>query len=140
DTVSNIFLIIRLLKPNIMECKDIFHKNGRRTCKPGSVSAASGGRRPFLYDFCYQKSLATYPDRRAGNMPMRGPYLVLLPVGFAMPSVLPHPRCALTAPFRPYLCLQAGHRRFVFCCTVHRVAPSGRYPAPCLHEARTFLP
>jgi len=31
------------------------------------------------------------------------PYLVLLPVGFAVPSALPHPRCALTAPFHPYL-------------------------------------
>ena len=31
------------------------------------------------------------------------PYLVLLPVGFALPYVLPHMRCALTAPFHPYL-------------------------------------
>src|ERR1700753_4242328 len=30
------------------------------------------------------------------------PYLVLLQVGFAMPSLLPSPRCALTAPFHPY--------------------------------------
>src|SRR3569623_3624502 len=32
----------------------------------------------------------------------RHPYLVLLPVGFAVPSRLPGPRCALTAPFHPY--------------------------------------
>src|SRR6185437_5148687 len=31
----------------------------------------------------------------------RHPYLVLLPVGFAMPSPLPGPRCALAAPFHP---------------------------------------
>jgi len=31
------------------------------------------------------------------------PCLVLLPVGFAMPVVSPRPRCALTAPFHPYL-------------------------------------
>jgi hypothetical protein len=29
------------------------------------------------------------------------PYLVLLPVGFAVPRVLPPARCALTAPFHP---------------------------------------
>ena len=29
------------------------------------------------------------------------PYLVLLPVGFAMPPSLPRTRCALTAPFHP---------------------------------------
>ncbi len=36
--------------------------------------------------------------------------------------------CALTAPFHPYPAL-AG--RFVFCGTFLRVAPTGRYPAPC---------
>src|SRR5262245_5392247 len=30
-------------------------------------------------------------------------YLVLLPVGFAVPSLSPTTRCALTAPFHPYL-------------------------------------
>lgn len=30
-------------------------------------------------------------------------------------------------------------RRFVFCCTVCRIAPPGRYPAPYFREARTFL-
>ncbi len=30
------------------------------------------------------------------------PYLVLHPVGFAMPVMSPCPRCALTAPFHPY--------------------------------------
>jgi len=31
------------------------------------------------------------------------PYLVFLRVGFAMPDLSPGPRCALTAPFHPYL-------------------------------------
>ena len=31
------------------------------------------------------------------------PYLVLLRVGFALPPVSPPARCALTAPFHPYL-------------------------------------
>ena len=31
-------------------------------------------------------------------------------------------------------------RRFAFCGTFPGVAPAGRYPAPCFHGARTFLP
>src|SRR5262249_2939753 len=34
---------------------------------------------------------------------MTPPYLVLLRAGFCLPSVLPRTRCALTAPFHPYL-------------------------------------
>ncbi len=67
------------------------------------------------------------------------PYLVLLPVGFAVPLPLPDARCALTAPFHPYLHPQAGARRFAFCGTFPGVASAGRYPAPCLRGARTFL-
>ena len=36
-----------------------------------------------------------------GQCPPRHPYLVLLPVGFAVPLPLPGTRCALTAPFHP---------------------------------------
>lgn len=32
------------------------------------------------------------------------PYAALLRVGFTMRALLPRPRCALTAPFHPYLC------------------------------------
>ncbi len=38
---------------------------------------------------------------RAASM---SPYLVLLRVGFTLPLLLPTARCALTAPFQPYLC------------------------------------
>jgi len=31
-------------------------------------------------------------------------------------------------------------RRFAFCGTFPRVAPAGRYPAPLIRGARTFLP
>ena len=51
------------------------------------------------------------PGRRRGNSPAGvppesatpacRPYLVLLPVGFAVPPPLPGARCALTAPFHP---------------------------------------
>ena len=35
---------------------------------------------------------------------------------------------------------RAWARRYVFCGTIPEVAPAGRYPAPCLRGARTFLP
>src|SRR3954468_22512082 len=38
-----------------------------------------------------------------GNTPICRPYSVLLPVGFAVPPLLPAARCALAAPFHPYL-------------------------------------
>src|ERR1043166_9335465 len=40
------------------------------------------------------------PGRRPGKGSCR-PYLVLLPVGLAVPPLLPKTRCALTAPFQP---------------------------------------
>src|SRR5215831_17199441 len=82
------------------------------------------------------------PGRRRGNTaagcPACRPYLVLLPVGFAMPSPLPAARWALTPPFHPYRPARAG-RRFAFCGTFPGVAPAGRYPAPSSPGARTFL-
>jgi hypothetical protein len=65
------------------------------------------------------------------------PYSVLLPVGFAVPPLLPATRCALTAPFRPY-CIEM--QRYDFCGTFPKIASAGRYPAPFLAGARTFLP
>ena len=70
----------------------------------------------------------------------RRPYSVLLPVGFALPPALPPARCALTAPFHPCRDLRNAPRRFVLCGTFPRLAPAGRYPAPFVHGARTFLP
>ena len=59
-----------------------------------------------------------------------------------MPETLPPPRCALAAPFRPYL---SKGRRYPFCGTFPD-APSprlwrtaGRYPAPLFRGPRTFL-
>ena len=73
--------------------------------------------------------------------PSRRPYSVLLPVGFAVPPALPPARCALTAPFHPYRGLiRNAPRRSVLCGTFPGLAPAGRYPAPFVHGARTFLP
>ena len=83
------------------------------------------------------------------NDPRCRPYSVLLPVWFAMPVPLPDPRCALTAPFHPYLPLPLSFprkrgrvgwgKRFVLCGTFPGVAPAGCYPAPYVDGARTFL-
>ena len=78
-----------------------------RTCKPNSVRLAAG--RSFLWAAHYCTALATYPKvvtRRAGTCLAEAglpPYLVLLRVGFALPAALLRRRCALTAPFHPYL-------------------------------------
>src|SRR5208337_27632 len=80
---------------------------GSRTCKPNSVRLAAG--RSFLWATHYCEAQATYPEvvaRRAGTRPVETefpPYLVLLRVGFALPGALLRRRCALTAPFHPYL-------------------------------------
>jgi hypothetical protein len=92
-----------------------------------------GRRSPAASSSLPGTSPASRPDRRG---PRLRPCLALLRVGFTMRRLLPAARCALTAPFHPYLCrrLPAGHRRFAFCGTFQRLAASGRYPAPCPAE------
>ena len=85
------------------------------------------------------------PGRRGRKRPWRPkpprcPYSVLLPVGFALPPPLPGARCALAAPFHPCARPLEPGPRYSFCGTFPGVAPAGRYPAPCFHGARTFLP
>lgn len=58
-------------------------------------------------------------------------FLALLRVGFAVPSPSPMTRWALTPPFHPH---RPESRQFVFCGTVPRVTPGGRYPPPCSVE------
>ncbi len=91
---------------------------------------------------CWSKRSSAALPRKAQTA--RGPYLALLPVGLAMPPLLPAARWALTPPFHPYLptlqSKQWNDRRFIFCGAFRRVAPPGRYPAPFLFGVRTFLP
>src|SRR5262245_64787412 len=90
---------------------------------------------------CNQPGRLVRKPTGSGYPPPRRPYSVLLPVGFAVPLLLPRARCALTAPFHPYLLVRLrSKRRFAFCGTVPGVAPAGGYPAPCFRGARTFLP
>jgi len=87
------------------------------------------------------------PGQRTGGGSWRSPcrpYLTLLPVGLAVPLPSPGTRWALTPPFHP--CRRTrwrGPRRSVLCGAFPGVAgcpsPAGRYPAPCLCGARTFL-
>ena len=96
--------------------------------------------RPFILGACCHAPHATYPDGEPETalegFPSHRPYSVLLPVGFTVPLLLPVARWALTPPFHP--CHDRSWR-FAFCGTFPRVAPAGRYPAPCFHGARTFL-
>ena len=55
----------------------------------------------------------------------RRPYLVLLPVGFTVPSPSPAPRCALAAPFHPRPQVQNPGGQTAFCGTFPGVAPPG---------------
>src|SRR5216117_3599969 len=64
---------------------------------------------PFIWDVRYRTPRATDPSGGAEGPPGGAgmpdvacrSYLVLLPVGFALPLTLPAARCALTAPFHP---------------------------------------
>ena len=87
------------------------------------------------------------PGRRRGNSPdpqkglpsllglaPGGVYIATAVAGGAVRSY----RTLSPLPRGPQIgCLA---RRFAFCCTFPRVAPAGRYPAPCFRGARTFLP
>ena len=67
--------------------------------------------------------------------PICGSYLALLPVGLAVPRLLPAARWAL--PHRFTITLHA--RLSLLCGAIPRVTPAGRYPAPLFHGVRTFL-
>src|SRR6185437_2697465 len=80
--------------------------------------------------------------RAAGVAAAVPAYLVLLRVGFTMRRPLLAARCALTAPFHPYLPACAGGR-YVFCCTGRLYALKHKSRTlsgtlPC--GVRTFLP
>ena len=122
---------------------------GKGTCKPNSVEGDHSSRRRVAAD-AQQRPTRRFrqwlePPGRAGQARSGAglfgfrfpPYLVLLRVGFTLPSALPPKRCALTAPFHPYL----SHRAkpvaaggiFSVALAVHgpsRPRP-GRYPAHC---------
>jgi len=103
---------------------------GSRTCKPNSVRNKNAAGRSFLWATHYCVAQATYPEvaaHRAGTLPAEAeipPYLVLLRVGFALPGTLLRRRCALTAPFHPYLNLAAQAVCFLWHFPSNRLEPA----------------
>ena len=71
-------------------------------CRSISRFLCPCGWQSFLLAGHYWPALATYPEVERDG-PSLLPYLVLLRVGFSLPAELLPPRCALTAPFHPYL-------------------------------------
>ena len=120
-------------------------------CKPGSVARSVSFRTtPALAAIPLGRALphgsSNQPGRSMRNTsadpcePARRPYSVLLRVGFAVRRLLPAPRCALTAPFHPYLINQAVCSLWHFPLAKDRnPSPGGRYPPPSFRGARTFL-
>ena len=114
--------------------------------------------RSFLWATHYCGAQATYPEvvaRRAGTLPACAgipPYLVLLRVGFALPAALLRRRCALTAPFHPYLSLAARAVCFLWHFPSNRLKPavpdvirhtalrSSDFPLSCVLQQRPSGP
>src|SRR5690606_23515988 len=118
-------------------------EGGSAAAKPISriLSASAGCRQRRRDDHSSRPVIADRVQRptrrlRTGR-PRTPPYLVLLRAGFGLPPTLRPARCALTAPFHPYLpspvtlrCANAGGR-YVFCATFRQVTLPGHYPAHC---------
>ena len=77
--------------------------------------------------------------KRPTRIRRAGPHLKRISIwpcsrwGLPCRSVLPRARCALTAPFHPYL-LFYKNRRYIFCGTVRELTLPRRYLAPCPME------
>ena len=74
--------------------------------------------------------------------PIAPPYLALLHAGFCLPPTLPPARCALTAPFHPYLrhgACAASLRAVCFLCHCPSGCPARALPGALPFGVRTFL-
>jgi hypothetical protein len=127
-------------------------QEGKRqlACKPGSVwpRRPEAPRRGGHSSWTHVAMRLTQPTRMAGletalrvaphAIPIRSCSRWGFPCRSCCQSrggLLPHPfTLAANRPVR-----RPASRRFAFCGTFPGVAPAGRYPAPCLHGARTFL-
>jgi len=117
----------------------------------GSVSRVlclpQSRRRPFVWDARCRAPRATDPSGSRGNprfallAKSEAPLLLgLAPGGVCRAAAVAGARGALL-PHRFTLARgpEGPGGRSVLCGTVPRVAPAGRYPAPCFRGARTFL-
>ena len=98
---------------------------GSAVCKPSSVLMTI-----YLRASSPMRSSDT---AEADGQPCVPPHLA--PDGVYMTDESPGRRCALTAPFHPYLNEEAVY----LCCTFPEVAFGGRYPLSLPCGARTFL-
>lgn len=119
-------------------------------CKPGSVTAMR--KRKTADDHSSGMTLArhlgaTYPDtQKPENRPDPVARTSRVPIRFCSRWGLPCQACChacgglLPHPFTLAGTPEEAGRWSAFCCTFPGVTPAGRYPAPCFHGARTFLP
>ena len=132
--------------------------SGKRqlACKPGSVWPQIALRRDDHSSWVHVTVhlTATYPDDQARKQARHARAHHVIPIRSCSRWGLPcrfhcWPRGGLllhlfTLTLQQLLFLRAKPTmpfgRFAFCCTFPGVAPAGRYPAPCFHGARTFLP
>jgi hypothetical protein len=102
--------------PRDRQCGIIVEERQQGRCagagrKPNSVSPQS---RDGNHSSCpgiapgVQQSTQKHRTGRPSSLAGALFYLTLLRVGFAMPPLLPATRCALTAPFHPYLDERGG--------------------------------
>ena len=108
----------------------------KRACRTISRFLYPCGRQSFISTGYRYPALAAYPEVHRDG-PSLLPYLALLRVRFTLPAELLPPRCALTAPFHPYLFVTGG----IFSVALS-VSVAGPRPLagtlPC--GDRTFLP
>jgi hypothetical protein len=84
-------------------------KTDQTACKPGSVPPAEASAAIIPLDRSLRAGSRDLPGRLGPatalpeESPARRPYSVLLLAGLAVPPLSPETRCALTAPFHPYL-------------------------------------
>src|ERR1700730_16711432 len=129
----------------------MFLKERQTACKPGSVppeEVVLGRGWPFLWGARCRAPRATDPSCGAKVRPAfpRAGCLPLL-LGLAPGGVFPAAAvaggavrsCRTVSPLPAARCSETD-RRCTFCGTFPGVAPAGRYPAPYLRGARTFLP
>jgi hypothetical protein len=105
---------------------------------PDSVRTLTRPRRPSVSADRCRPAPAAYPGVSADGP--SSPCVALLRVGFAEPPGSPRAlvrsyRTVSPLPVRGRSGDRPRHRRFVFCGTFLRVAPTGCYPAPCPAES-----
>ncbi len=139
------------LRPALSRAREENGKMRQTACKPGSVPPVpwfpmnsridghSSGT--FVTERLSRPTRAATRKRvsslRRGSMP---PLFGLAPGGVYRAASVAGRAVRSYRTLSPLPAAPKRNRRFAFCGTFPRVAPAGRYPAPCFRGARTFLP